>query len=552
MSKLSNSQNNLLQGDDLSMFSDLDVKYTISSRSWLNKMTIEDYVKKFFPYIKLDQVESLFGFSDQVSMLYGGRSITPQSLLSKGNVAEIYNSKLGLSLTLTNHFFDEESYQNSYDLLSEHHKEGNSVVCENDELAKRIKQDFPLYKTKASLIKNLNSYKKVVAALDIYDHVVIPMDLNDDDDFLQSLPSKDRIIVFGNGNCAYNCHARICYKHISKKITGLKGLKHSCSKQISPREKLGHIFFDLKKLKDFGFTHFKLVPSPVTLKAEKKAQKNERIFLDVIKTYKESVYIYSFPKSGRTWFRYILANYLNLYFDLGINIDLHTMFTLIPNDGAGALKGIGAYKYVQDSRFPAIIASHKTLNLSKTNTNKVILLRQVYDVMVSDYFQHVHLLNKFKGTISEFIRSKNSSLYGYCKFINSINSIENKGNNLFISYESMHENITDVIEQSLTYLDIPIDRNIINESVALSTFDKMKKSEQENGLAGRAPQQYCSNGARIRQGKVNNYRHYLSKTDIEYIEFFCTKNLTDSSKILLGKMNIDYVLEGKLQHNDNR
>ena len=547
MNLLSNSQNNLLQGDDLSIFSDLDVKYTISSRSWLNDMTIDDYVKKFFPYIKLDQVESLFGFSDEVSTLYGGRSITQQSLLGRENVADIYDSEVGLSLTLTNHFFDEESYQNSYDLLSEHHKEGNSVVCENDVLAKRIKQDFPLYKTKASLIKNLNTYEKVVEALDIYDYVVIPMDMNDHDDFLQSLPSKERIIVFGNANCAYNCQARICYKHISKKITGHKGSKHSCSKEISPREKLGHIFFDLKKLRDFGFTYFKLVPSPATLKAEKTTQKKEQIFLNIIKTYKKPVYIHSFPKSGRTWFRYILANYLNLYFDLGVNIDLHSMFTLIPNDGPGALKGIGAYKYVKDNRFPAIIASHKTLNQSEPSANKVVLLRRVYDVMVSDYFQHVHLLNKFNGTIAEFIRLESSSLHGYCKFINSINDQgQSQSQNLLISYESMHENITDVIEQSLTYLDIPIDRNIINESVALSTFDTMKKSEQENGLAGFSAKQYNSNGARVREGKVNNYRYYLSESDIQYIEEFCTNKLTDSSKVLLRKMNLDYMVEGEV------
>ena len=43
-------------------------------------------------------------------------------------------------------------------------------------------------------------------------------------------------------------------------------------------------------------------------------------------------FIASFPKSGRTWLRFILANYLNRLLSLGLELDLRSMFGLIPND----------------------------------------------------------------------------------------------------------------------------------------------------------------------------------------------------------------------------
>jgi alcohol sulfotransferase len=472
--------------------------------------------------------------------LYGGRNIEKETLLSKKNIKEIYSHNIGLAITMSNHYFDENSYKKSYDLLLKHHKQGNSVVCTNDKLAKQIKKDFPLYKIKASLIKDLNSYDKVVKALELYDYIVLPPEMNDYDDFLKSLPSKEKIILFANTNCAYTCTSRICYINISKKISKRDALNYSCSKDIVPREQLGHTFFNIKKLKEFGFTYFKLVPSPSIVKKEKVIQNKESLYLSIIEKYKPIFYIFSFPKSGRTWFRYILANYLNIYFNLGVKIDLHSMFTLIPNDGSNLIKGIGAYRYVKHTRFPLIVASHKSLDTVDLNNKKIILLRNVYDVMVSEYFQHVYFLKKFDGTISEFIRQKNGSLYHYCKFINSIDM---NNQDLLITYEMMYENITNIIKLSLEFLNIPIDNTIVNEAIELSTFEKMKESEQKNGIAGSIQKEYDTNSARVREGKINNYRQYLNEEDITYIKKNCVIYLSENSKNILNSMKIDYITD---------
>lgn len=524
---------------DLNSFKSKNISYTISSRMFDENVDIYEYVENYFPYIDISQVESFFGFSDEFSLLYGGRNFIKSKTIKETHLIQMEKEGIGVSLTLTNHFFDKKSYESSLSLLKQFHKEGNSIVCTNDDLALQIKKDFPLYVLKASLIKNLNTLKKVEEALKVYDIVVIPMEMNDNIEFLKSLPSKDRITLFANASCAYNCESRICYNSISKVIVGKPRPEYFCSKDLLPRDNLGFTFFDIEKLKNIGFSHFKLVPMMNNRpKKENKQLSTEELFIKIINNYKPIFHLFSPPKSGRTWLRFIIANYLNIKFNLNMKIDLHSMFSIFPNNGQNSIKGIGAYSYVQDQRFPALVAYHNSLDKTEINSNIIVLLRSVFDVMVSDYFQHVYFLKKFTGSIKEFIRVQGGVLYSYCKFLNAI---ESKSSNLhIITYEKMHTQIDKVIEDLLTFLNIPIDETIVKKSIELSTFENMKESEEKYGLAGKNESLSNPNGARVREGKVGSYTKYLDEDDIEFIKNFCENNLTQYSKKILKDFDIFY------------
>ncbi len=250
------------------------------------------------------------------------------------------------------------------------------------------------------------------------------------------------------------------------------------------------------------------------------------------------------PKGGRTWLRFILANYFNLLFDLKIKIDMKTMFSVIPNDGVSPLKGKGAYKYIKDNRFPLVIMSHKNLNnITAQGQNIIILLRLVYDVMVSDYFQHKYFLKRFNGEISEFIRVKEGALYQYCNFINSLK--DNEDSILFLTYESIHKNIESSVLSLLHYLNVPRDDEILKKSITLSSFNNMKTIENDNGFIGKDNKGNNPNSFRVREGKTNNYKKYLNDEDIQFIGYFCDQNLNESGKNMLKKLNISYCKTGK-------
>jgi len=530
--------NNLLKSlDDLDYFKNKDLDFTLSNRLLSDELDVVNYINKYFSFINLSQVETFFGFTQEFSPLYGGRGFSNVNAMNAKQVLELDANEIGLSLTLTNNYFSENDYKKSLALLNRHHKKGNSIVCENNQLAHRIKEEFPLYTLKASLIKDLNNYEKVKEALELYDYVVIPMEMNDDDDFLKSLPQKERIILFANANCAYNCSSRICYSAISKGMIGKEKPQITCSKDILPRDQLGHVFFDVKKLHSFGFTHFKLVPNIEVKKEIEQMQNTEHLIIDIIKQFKPVFYLLSFPKSGRTWLRYLLANYINSYFNLNEKINMHTMFTIVPNDSVDAKKGLNAYRYVKDERFPALIASHKALTTYDSD-KKIILLRGVYDVLVSDFFQHVHFLKKFDGDIKEFIRQKSGSLYRYCQFINDLEF--NRSSSLLLTYEMMHQNISTVTEEVLHYLEIDINQDILAKSIELSTFENMQTDELKSGLPGYQGDSTNLNSLRVREGKADNFTKYLNANDLNYIQVYCENNLNKFSKELLKKLNINY------------
>jgi hypothetical protein len=241
------------------MFKLPGLRLSVSSRRLNPDMNIIDYLKIFYMYTSLDRIDSVFGNTIERSRLYGGRTFKTRRSLTDKNVADLEEHGINISLTLTNHFFDEDSYKESRDMLKRHHKKGNSIICINDELARRIRQDFPDYIIKASIIKDTDTIEKIEECLELYDETVLPMQKNDDDEFLNSIREKRRIVLFGNATCAYTCPDRSCYLGFSQRIARKK-VTSWCSQQHVPRLDVGNVFFDIKKLKSMGFSQYKLVP----------------------------------------------------------------------------------------------------------------------------------------------------------------------------------------------------------------------------------------------------------------------------------------------------
>lgn len=237
------------------------VSYSVSSRKIKPEMDIEDYIRIFYMYVPFDSIESVFGNTSQSSGLYGGRPFVLDRSLTPRHLERLADMGIHLSMTLTNHYFDEQTYNASKDLLARHHRKGNSIICVNDDLARRLKNDFPDYQIKASIIKTIDTLEKVEQHLAIYDEVVLPMEKNDDDHFLLSIPERlrSRVVLFGNATCAYTCPNRTCYWGFSQQNAG-RPVTVKCSKKMIPRLDTGDVFFNIQKLKQMGFTSFKLVP----------------------------------------------------------------------------------------------------------------------------------------------------------------------------------------------------------------------------------------------------------------------------------------------------
>ena len=236
---------------------DPDYTFTVSARAKSASVPVFQFLRRQFGHIPLIQIESLFGFVEH-SSLYGGRVFTGRQL-SHRDVKQLNDAGIGIRLPLSNHFVSREEYEKNRRFLQRHHRKPNSVIVTNDDLARWVSEDFPDYRIDASVIKNIDTTRKLDKALKIYDEVVLPMTANEDEEFLRSIKDRKRITLFANAGCAFTCPSRTCYVSISKMNKGDPKAKFTCSQKIKERDTLGMIDFDLQPLIDMGFQSFKLL-----------------------------------------------------------------------------------------------------------------------------------------------------------------------------------------------------------------------------------------------------------------------------------------------------
>ena len=230
--------------------------YTVSARSKPPGMPVFAYLRNNYGNVPLREIDSLFGFVER-SSLYGGRVFSRREL-SERDVFQLNNAGIGVRLPMTNHYVTRDEYLDNKRLFKKYHQSGNSVICTNDELAQWIRDDFPDYRLDASVIKNVKSVEKIEEAWELYDSVVLPMSLNEDLDFLETLEDKDKITLFANAGCALTCPSKICYVAISKANKGQE-TGPACSQELKAREMHGMVDYPLEPYIERGFHRFKLL-----------------------------------------------------------------------------------------------------------------------------------------------------------------------------------------------------------------------------------------------------------------------------------------------------
>ncbi len=230
--------------------------FTVSARSKPRDMPVFAYLRTNYGNLALNEIDSLFGFVEK-STLYGGRGFKNREL-SDRDVSQLNNAGIGIRIPMSNHNVARDEYEQNQWLLRKYHDPVNSIICTSDDLATWIREDFPDYRIDASVIKNIHTHRKIKAAMDLYDSVVLPMPVNEDLAFLAAIENKDKITLFANAGCALTCPSRICYVSVSKINKG-KGGEFQCSQPLKDRDMHGMVDFPLQPYIGLGFHRFKLL-----------------------------------------------------------------------------------------------------------------------------------------------------------------------------------------------------------------------------------------------------------------------------------------------------
>ncbi|MEO8892439.1 MAG: sulfotransferase domain-containing protein [Coleofasciculaceae cyanobacterium] len=217
-----------------------------------------------------------------------------------------------------------------------------------------------------------------------------------------------------------------------------------------------------------------------------------------IEIFNDDVFLVSYPKSGRTWVRFLIANYLS-----GNQCDFLNSYSIIPGIEYNPSQCIN----LQTPRF---IQSHWSFT---PEFKKVIfIVRDGRDVAVSYYF---HLI-KFK------IISKDTSFADYLTMFNQGifdnaspwgNYIETWLKNapeefLLIKYEDLKTDVVKELTKIIKFAGLPVNEDAVLEAVNASSFEKMKIHEQSGKLYDELEKTDLSI-PHVRQGKVGSYKDYF-------------------------------------------
>lgn len=198
--------------------------------------------------------------------------------------------------------------------------------------------------------------------------------------------------------------------------------------------------------------------------------------------------IASFPKSGNTWVRFLIANIYNNVSKIFDEIDFYNIHDIIPELG-------NEQKYF--NKFPQL---YKTHGKYESMFDKAILvLRNSWDTLLSYYYY----LNVEKNVNINFKDMVIHEQYGIKSIVNHTNSYtKNCTNLLIITYERLKRNSLIEIKKICYFLDINVEDWIINEAINKSSFDVMKQIEINKGRKFGNPNYQFVREGQIGKGKL--------------------------------------------------
>jgi hypothetical protein len=206
----------------------------------------------------------------------------------------------------------------------------------------------------------------------------------------------------------------------------------------------------------------------------------------------------SYPKSGRSWIRYVLHL-------LAVENRIH-----FHHDGC---------EFSDPSRslclnFDARLACY-------SNGGRIVYMRRdPRDIMVSLYFQVTGRMRDvfhFEGDISTFIRDEYFGAANLLEFDRQWRDLCQRRLALGVTYEECHENLLGVMRRVLTWYELDVTDEELRVACQDSTFQKMRAVE----LKGEFGQPWLRprNGmTKTRRGIVGGYADTLPAADIAFLD----------------------------------
>jgi hypothetical protein len=187
----------------------------------------------------------------------------------------------------------------------------------------------------------------------------------------------------------------------------------------------------------------------------------------------DDIFLVSFPKSGNSWFRFIWVNIISINHFEGEIVDFNKLNT----------KYIAEYDSNRYSNYdnyilPRLVKSHKEFKkLENFKNKKIYLYRHPADVVISLFYY-----KKGLGYINEFT---NDFLKNNLKQWIKYHEEWMKSSEIKLSYENLKKDTYKEIDCIFSKLEIKLKKELIEKSIELSSFEKIREIENEYGIGNK-------------------------------------------------------------------
>lgn len=252
-------------------------------------------------------------------------------------------------------------------------------------------------------------------------------------------------------------------------------------------------------------------------------------------------FLASYPKSGRTWFRFILSNYFDRAHELGAQVTLHSMFSVVPNYALDDGRGMGAFRFgVNRPQLPLVLVSHFPYRRFLFHGKPVIfMVRDPRDVMVSAYFHATKHKHRFEGDMSAFLGDPEQGVADLVRYLNGWAEGLKRHAHIVLSYEQLLADTERCSADVLRFLNCSIDNTALAEAIAASRFEAMRDREKSEGIPDHDYNRDDDESLRMRRGKAGGFTDYLTPEQVLFIESALAAKLSSEAKAMVRETGLD-------------
>ncbi|NQY99245.1 MAG: sulfotransferase domain-containing protein [Bdellovibrionales bacterium] len=257
---------------------------------------------------------------------------------------------------------------------------------------------------------------------------------------------------------------------------------------------------------------------------------------DHLANLEAKTYIVSYPKSGRSWLRFLLTHYFCETY--GVEYDPNKDIV----DLSKELGSVDHMAFVHNGTAPEPY-SKITLSAQEMKNSKEIfadkkvlfLVRDPRDVAISLYYHLTERKSIFTGSLEEFVFSE---MYGLPKIVQFMNTwLEQKSvpkDFMLFRYEDMKINTAGEFAKMCDFLGLDKKWDQIHDSSEHSQFDKMKNMERSGALniSNRfgAGEKETENSFKVRQGLVFGFKSEMDQD----LRLKCRDYINENLNVLFG------------------